>query len=299
MSATPPALLGTRAAWVWDFRDPQGIIRAASHLRLRELFVSVPAEPAPDLPVLRQLALLAARRGITLAALGSATEWVLDHAAARRWRDRVLASRLFPRVHLDVEPHVEHDWPGGITWPDRRLVRGYLTLLDQFPSNRLEVDVPFWWETVPGLTRPSLADEVLARSRVTVMAYRTDPDAIIAVARDVLNRADALHTRLRPRYVRVGVSAAPVPGCPDCGFTAPDVLERALDDVVALAGTHASFAGTAVHDLTHWAALSPPLAPAFGAMGVLPEFGPAWSPAPPDWNASPVDWTAPRSATWT
>lgn len=297
MPATPPAPPGMRAAWVWDFRDPEEIIRAAVHLRVRELFVSVPAEPAPDLPVLRHLATLAGRRGIAIAALGSGTEWTLDHAAARRWRDRVTASGLFPRIHLDVEPHADHRRPDGLRWPDRRLVTGFLTLLDQFPRPLLEVDVPFWWHTVPagGVT---LADQVLARAaRVTVMAYRGSAPAVVDVARDLLTRADAVGSPSRPCRVRIGVSAREVPGCPDCGFTSGAALTAALDDVVARARAHASFAGVAVHDLAGWAALSPPLAPRSAAES-LPESSPGWQFVPPDWNASPVDWSLPRSATW-
>ncbi len=280
-----------RATWVSDPRDPEDVIRTAVHLQVRELFVAVPAEPAPDLPVFRRLAELAGRRSIALSALATGPGWALDHAAARRWRDRVRASRLFRRMHLDVA----RDWPAPTHGPDATHVERCVTLLDQFGCQEVEVDLPAGWDAVKGLTHATVVDDVLARSvGVTVTTCRTSPEAILADCRPVLTRADALHTPVRPRHVRIAVSAG--------SFTSAAELEDTLRGVGALGVCHPSFRGVAVRDLAGWAALAPPLAPRRpfleGPVDLLPESNPLHYPAPPDWNAIPVDWTAPRSATW-
>ncbi|MFC6704706.1 hypothetical protein [Flexivirga alba] len=258
----PPAdTAAARAMWVWSGPDPEVLVDFARCKGVATLFVAVCPDVAtsPDLPRLRRLTALADAVGIRLDALGGEPHWATDHAAASAWARAAAGTGLFTGIHVDVEPYALAAWSGSAS--RARLVRSYLGLLDALQQethetgHTLEVDVPFWWQTVP-VGDHTLADAVLTRvDAVTVMSYRdraTGPDSITAVGADLLERAAAAQ-----RPVRLAAETNPVPDCPSCTFagrTASE-LRDALAEVDRAEASTPAFAGIAVEDYDGWRAL--------------------------------------------
>jgi hypothetical protein len=244
----------TRAMWVWQPAAPSAIIAWAVAHHVRTIFVYLD-QHAPDISGLRDLRRRGDEAGILLDALGGEPAWTTDHAAALAWVQTVDGLGLFHGIHVDVEPYLLDTWN-----TDRpRLVAAYLRLLDQLadPAGRrpLEVDVPFWYGTVP-VGRRTLADEVLDRAdAVTVMTYRDTPtgaNSMVEVGRDLMDRAAKA-----AKPARLAAETQPLADCPSCSFHGD--TQAALDRSLAVADRAArptsAFAGIAVHQYSSWTAL--------------------------------------------
>ncbi|GII24809.1 hypothetical protein [Planosporangium mesophilum] len=255
-SATAPP--GTRAMWVWTAADPAAVVTWATTHRVTTVFAYVDPQVATngDLPRLQELKRRCDEAGIVLDALGGEPDWALDHARALAWQLAVRDTGLFHALHLDVEPYALPEWN---TARDAT-VRGFLTLLDEFirPADQaVEVDVAFWYATVP-VGDSNLADEVLRRAdALTIMSYRdtaTGPNSILDVGADLLGRAGRA-----AKPARLAVETQPLADCGYCTFAplGAQRMERVLADVDRDAQRYNAFAGIAVHGYGSWTALQP------------------------------------------
>jgi hypothetical protein len=245
---------GTRAMWVWQPAAPSAVVAWAVAHEVRTIFVYL-NQHAPDVASLADLRHRCDAAGILLDALGGEPAWTTDQATALAWTQTVDRLGLFHGIHVDVEPYLLAGWDR-----DRsQLVAAYLRLLDRLadPSgNRpLEVDVPFWYGTVP-VGRRTLADEVLDRADgITVMSYRDTPtgaNSMLDVSRDVLNRAARA-----AKPARLAAETQPLAGCAYCTFhgSSQAALARSLTAAARAARQYPAFAGIAVHQYSSWTAL--------------------------------------------
>jgi hypothetical protein len=248
-SVAPP---DARAMWVWQPAEPAALVAWATANDVRTIFTYVDVK-ALDAPGLGRLRALCDGHGILLDALGGEPGWVLDPAAATRWRDAVERLGVFHGLHLDVEPYLLPAWNS-----DRAAtVKRFLAVLDALHGGDrpLELDVPFWYGTVQTGDR-TLADEVLDRvDAVTVMSYRnrpTGPNSMLDVSRDLLDRAARA-----AKPVRLAAETQPLADCAHCTFHG--TTRSALAGDLSTAGTAAqrfpAFAGIAVHQYSTWSAL--------------------------------------------
>ena len=263
-TARAATLPSSRAMWVWDSADPTLLVADAATRSVRDLYVSVTPTVQTDgeLPRLRELARLAAPAGIRLLALGGDPAWTTNPAAAIAWQRAALGTGLFAASHVDVEPYLLAGWSNPRT--RATLVKGYVDLLARLQSDSsapLEVDIPFWYNTISSAKRGgTLADDVLTRvDAVTVMSYRDSAAGILDVGRDVLDRADALAVIGRRVPVRLAAETNPLPDCDYCTFAQEGsaALALALATVDAASALRPSYAGMAVHDHLGWLALRP------------------------------------------
>ncbi|WP_157371543.1 hypothetical protein [Angustibacter sp. Root456] len=255
----------TRPLWVWGKDDPQRVVDFAVAHGVDDLYVHVTPTVLTDgdLPRLRALAQLAQAAGLTLSALGGDPAWTNRPADALAWQQAALSTGLFRAAHVDVEPYALAGW----STPRKRaaLAAKYVDLLTRLQSadpRPLEADVPFWYGTIASPTgHGTLADDVLARvDAVTVMSYRDSAAAMVDVGRDVLQRADRLAATTGRRVpVHLAAETNPLTDCAYCTFAEEGdaALRQALDAVDVAAGAYATYAGTAVHDLTGWSLLRP------------------------------------------
>lgn len=247
---------GTRAMWLWNRAAPATVISWAVARGVTEIFAHVTPNfiAEGDLPRLTELMVRADSAGIRLSALGGDPRWVFDYPAAMAWQAAAMNTGLFYRSHVDVEPYALDEWSS-----DREgTARSYLMLLDLLQAGDgrpLEVDVPFWYGTIP-VNGGNLADEVLRRvDAVTVMSYRdtaTGPNSMVAVGTDMLARASA---QFRP--VRLAAETQRLPDCPHCTFYEEGgrYMTTTLRKVDTAVAGYRMFAGIAVHHYGSWVAL--------------------------------------------
>jgi hypothetical protein len=215
-------------------------------------------DTSPDRRWVRRVAALAELRGTRLHALGGDPGWVKDPAAAVAWQRDVLASGLFRRVRVDIEPWALPEW----STDQVRLVAAYLRTLralrDAGGGVRLEADVPFWF---PGLrTRGGMpVDEAVLRivDAVTVMSYRTKvagPDSIVRLGRPTLRTGRTLGKPVRLAVETRYLGDDPVDRKQTFHGHGKEALEAALRRVDKRVRNR-SYAGISVHDLAGWRAL--------------------------------------------
>lgn len=249
-----------RAMWVWSRPAPETLVSFASSHGVRELFVSVPAGLGSSraLPWVRQVHDRAAAYGITIQALGSATDWIEHPDAALAWQRDALATGLFTGIHLDVEPWQDARWDA-----DRpALLRDYLDLLAQVGAatdRPVEADVPFWLWTLDPVDGLPVDRAVLDRvDRVTVMSYRdraTGTDSITDVGAPGLATAAAAD---KPARLAVETNdLGPDPGSAKCTFygARASTLTITMARVDAAHAGAPAYAGIAVEDYDGWRAL--------------------------------------------
>lgn len=244
-----------RAMWVWSVEPPGAIVEFAERRSIDELFVHVPWNVgAPDVAPLARLVEMAHARGLRTSALGGAPGWLDDpDGVVDRWLRPLVATNLFDRLHLDIEPAGElPDFTASVV---ERFVAVVRAVAEARPAGwPLELDVRFWYPEVPagdGDLTSALVDLVDA---VTVLSYRNrtaGPDGSVALAQPTVAIAAAAG-----KSVRVGQETA-------CVGTAPHERKqtfhghRRIDLETAMIRIDAAFAGlntytgTAVHDW-HW-----------------------------------------------
>jgi hypothetical protein len=238
-----------RGLWVWRSVPARRLVAFARDHGVDRLWVATTSRiGAAERRRLTATMRRASRHGIAVAALGGDPRWALRHGEAITWARR--SATVVGALHVDVEPYALRAWD-----TDRdRLVRGYLELLERLRvlPGRLEVDVPFWYGSIPAADG-NLADAVLARvDAVTVLSYRDHalgPHGIIDVSRDWLRRSTQAHVPLTH-----GAETNPLADCEHCSFAEEGAaaLDREQDEVLRVLNGRPSFAGVAVHDHAGW-----------------------------------------------
>ena len=136
-------------------------------------------------------------RGIEVLWLAGKYEWIEDYPSLKSEIEDFVAFQSsspskFAGVHLDIEPH-QHPY-----FESRReeLITEYVeltfSLRRDFPSLRIEYDIPFWLDdevTVNGSTKPAHEFVIDNATRVTVMSYRDSAEKILDCAKDEINYA--------------------------------------------------------------------------------------------------------------
>lgn len=197
------------AMWAWDNSvdpadDPQGTgyapaapDRLAAYAvagELSEVFLAAPwpAHPGPVEAWFGQACQALRDAGIEAGAVGDDIAWVHDPGLVGQWLTSARAAAPFGRVHLDVAPWAEPDWPDGKT----AAMRAFVALLDATRSaaGALPVDVttPWWLADEPfadgagDATGSTMLDAILARAdRVSILAFADHargPSGILTLA---------------------------------------------------------------------------------------------------------------------
>ena len=242
-----------RQLWVWSFDSPAELVDLAGSTQVTELLVwagpGFSHDPA-TMARLRRLIVLAHRRHITVSALCGDPSWVLAPAVAGSWAREVAGTRLFTRIHLDVEPHALPDWSSNT----ERYGAGLLAVLDAVRGAGLRVsaDIPYWYDTVR-VDGARLDRQVERRvGSVTIMAFSRTTAGVLARAEAEVSSA--------PRAF-IGVNIAPPGGDPISstmlGLPAAVVFGQ-LRDIDAAAAGWRGYRGLAIHDSEYLAKLRGP-----------------------------------------
>jgi hypothetical protein len=191
------------AAWVWDPNawrlDGPGLIAWARRnaIATLNLSVMVDGEVVRDAAALAAFVAQAQAAGIAVVAVEGDPDMISDagqrHAVARA---QALAAyqAAWPGARLaglqyDIEPYVAAGFSADPAGAWRRWSET-LTVVAAALGERIDVVVPFWILESPG-GADALAAVLPALRRLTIMAYRTDPAAIIGAAAPVLSWAGA------------------------------------------------------------------------------------------------------------
>lgn len=241
--------------WVWRVDTPGAIVEFAERRSVDELFVHVPWNVGP--PAVARLARLvemAHARGLRTSALGGAPGWIDDpDGVVDRWLRPLVATDLFDRLHLDIEPaHELSDFTAPVV--DRFVGMVRAVTKARPPGWPLELDVRFWYPQVPAGDGDLTSALVELADAVTVLSYRNrtaGPDGSVALALRTVTIAAAAG-----KSVRVGQETAYVGTAPDerkqtfHGHRRSD-LDAAMTRIDAAFAGFPAYAGTAVHDW-HW-----------------------------------------------
>ncbi|MBC9821740.1 hypothetical protein [Terrabacter sp. MAHUQ-38] len=266
LSALPSAAATTpsRAMWVWVWQDADSVVQLAQARGVQQLFVGVPPDvtSSSQLTRLRDVVTRARAAGLRVDALGGDPGWVDDPTwAVDHWVRPTLATGLFTGLHVDVEPWTTPAW----TSSQSTTVTKYLMMLDRLVAAGggmpVEADIPFWFDEVKAGKKSTLDRETMRRvSAVTIMAYRNTAagvDGTIAISQAELASGAALG-----KPVRIGQETNYLGPDPTdvkqtfYGYTVTQ-MHAELARVDAAAAASPSYAGTAVHDYTGYAALAP------------------------------------------
>jgi hypothetical protein len=252
---------GGRASWVWTRPAPRALVRFAHRHGVRDLFVHVPPgfDASTDRRWVRRVAALAGPGRLRLHALGGDPGWATDTAAAVAWQRDVLATGLFHRIHVDIEPWGLPEWE-----TDRaRLIAAYLRTLRALAEAggraRLEADIPFWFHQLRTRDGVPVDDAVLrVVDAVTVMTYRTrvtGTDSIARLGRPTLRSGVAAGKPVRLAVETNYLGDDPVSRKQTFHGHGRAALAAALRRVDRVVGGQRSYAGISVHDLAGWRAL--------------------------------------------
>ena len=150
--------------WVWSVESPAAIVEFARRRGLAELFVHVPWNVgAPDVVRLARLVDMAHAEGLRTSALGGAPGWLDDpDGVIDRWLRPLVATNLFDRLHLDIEPEV------ALSEFTTSVVERFVAVVGAVAEARpagwpLELDVRFWYPDVAAGDGDLTSALVLAR----------------------------------------------------------------------------------------------------------------------------------------
>ncbi|MBB5711041.1 hypothetical protein [Sphingomonas xinjiangensis] len=188
-----PSASTARGTWVWDaaeaVRHPEAFARSLAARGMTEIALQAPRDPIHVPAVASALA----RNKIDMLLVegdpGMTSSAGLEIAVARVKRIRSAFQRAglpLPRLELDIEPYGAADYAGhpGAAWGRWAVA---IKVLSDVWGSRVLVDVPWWMLQVPG-GEAALERAQPVISTIVVMAYRTDPHAILAIAEPWLSR---------------------------------------------------------------------------------------------------------------
>lgn len=218
------APLPSRAAWIWSpaaWTTPEGLEALWAHVRrenLSAVYVTVPVEEGAvrEPRLLSAFIAEAAARGVSVWAVAGDPHDVLPEArgalraragAYAAYNASAPAAQRLAGLQLDIEPYLLPGFalaPG--YWRERYLetFRAVHEILD----GRLPLDlvVPVWWGTHPDWGERFLQGIASPGVSLTVMNYRTHPEALRAGALPFLDAGDRFGYA-----VRMGVETGPLP----------------------------------------------------------------------------------------
>lgn len=124
-------------------------------------------------------------------------EWVEDYASLKSVMEEFVSFQQsspskFAGVHLDIEPHQHPQFKEKREELITKYVQLTFDLKRDFPSLRIEYDIPFWLDdevTVGGVTKPAHEFVIDNAYRVTVMSYRDSAEKILDCAKEEISYA--------------------------------------------------------------------------------------------------------------
>jgi hypothetical protein len=278
--STADADADIRAAWVWQAKSVSDggneLLENAAKHKINRLYVNVDMNLSQE--VYHTFISKASKAGIAVEALGGdpswavsgregpmlkLADWVSNYNLAAKPEER------FDAIHLDIKPYVLPQWKEDAKPLVQSWVANMKLLLEQVKQAgavEVNVDLPFWLDsyTVTGSRTTEDADnESLSHwfigqfDHITLLAYRDSAqgnNGIIRLVEQEMIWADA-----RNGSITVGVNTKPMPGEEFTTFAGKGAaqLEIVLKEVASAFKDHASYAGSAVHDIVYWGQLEP------------------------------------------
>ncbi|CAH1199456.1 hypothetical protein PAECIP111890_01629 [Paenibacillus sp. JJ-223] len=267
-----------RAAWVWQassiYDGGEALLAQSAKHNVNRLYVSVDMNLKHE--VYQSFIAKASNAGIAVEALGGDPSWGVKGRegpmlALASWVSEYNASvgpeERFAALHLDVKPYVLPAWKDNPV----PLIESWMNNMEllherveQEGSLQVNVDLPFWLDsyTVAGhKTSEDTDNEPLSRwfmdrfDQITLLVYRDNAEGsngIIRLIEQEMNWAQD-----RNVSITVGVNTKPMPGEEFTSFAGKGTarLEQVLSEVANSFANHASYAGTAVHDIVYWGQL--------------------------------------------
>jgi hypothetical protein len=188
------------SAWVWEpdvwQRHPERLLEVASRLDLARLYTTIPISKGKVLEPERLTDFVGAARaqGIEVVAVEGDPDMIYPGGRANALeRARALAdynthavpnSRL-DGVQYDIEPYLSPSYAAqtGVAW---QLWAETIQQLSAVVETKIEVAVPYWILEAGGGSA-ALENASPAIDRLIIMAYRTDPAAIVSAAAPLLS----------------------------------------------------------------------------------------------------------------
>ena len=265
----PPAYgeaAGVKATWVWQTEliedGGEELIGFAREEGINLIYLQINRE----LPkaTYERFVQHAHEAQIAVHALGGDPRWALQEHRDRmlgladwviNYNGSVSAGGQFDGIHLDIEPYVLAQWGA----EQDKVISSWQNNLQAFLSKtagtglELGIDIPFWFDPITLADGGSLNEWLISVfDHVTVLAYRNQADTehgIIQLAQKELEIADKLG-----KQVLVAVNTKEMPGEAHTTFYGygKERMNQTLQQLSGALGSHASFAGLAVHDFRHW-----------------------------------------------
>ncbi|SLK09579.1 hypothetical protein SAMN06272722_106126 [Paenibacillus sp. RU5A] len=278
--STAEADADIRAAWVWQAKSVSDggnelLDNAAKH-KINRLYVNVDMNLSED--VYHTFISKASKAGIAVEALGGDPSWAVSGREGpmlklASWVSNYnLAAKpeeRFDAIHLDIKPYVLPQWKEDAKPLVQSWVVNMKLLLEQVKQAgavEVNVDLPFWLDSYTvtgGRTTDDADNESLSHwfigqfDHITLLAYRDSAqgnNGIIRLVEQEMMWADA-----RNGSITVGVNTKPMPGEEFTTFAGKGAaqLESVIKEVASAFTDHASYAGSAVHDIVYWGQLEP------------------------------------------
>lgn len=278
--STAEADADIRAAWVWQAKSVSDggneLLENAAKHKINRLYVNVDMNLSEE--VYHTFISKASKAGIAIEALGGDPSWAVSGREGpmlklASWVSKYnLAAKpeeRFDALHLDIKPYVLPQWKEDAKPLVQSWVVNMKLLLEQVKKDgavEVNVDLPFWLDsyTVTGSRTTEDADnESLSHwfigqlDHITLLAYRDSAqgnNGIIRLVEQEMIWADA-----RNGSITVGVNTKPMPGEEFTTFAGKGAaqLESVIREVASAFTGHASYAGSAVHDIVYWGQLEP------------------------------------------
>ena len=209
-TAQPPR--PPRSGWAWRpalWRDePQRLIDAAKTLRLAELFVAVEIDAKAGLVAEERFAAFVTQareaaisvivvEGDAAMALPAGRDLALQrlrHLAA--YQDAAAPAGRLAGLQYDIEPYLLPDFGHAPEMVMRGWAETITALRSQAPV-ALDVVLPFWLMSDEHALRHVMPALARGADSITIMAYRTKPQAIVAAAEPLLAWAGRAGRRAR------------------------------------------------------------------------------------------------------
>ena len=136
-------------------------------------------------------------KGIEVLWLAGKYEWIEDYDSLKAKVEEFNAFQAsspskFAGIHLDIEPHQHPEFDERREELITKYVELTFSLKRDFPSLRIEYDIPFWLDdeiTVKGQTKPAHEFVIDNAARVTVMSYRDSAKKILDCAEEEISYA--------------------------------------------------------------------------------------------------------------
>ncbi|HAF99163.1 hypothetical protein [Paenibacillus lactis] len=256
-----------KATWLWHTSMIQSsaddIIGFASRQGVNLIYLQMNQDVRPE--HYRKFIRLAGENGIQVHVLGGASNWALESERHRidtflNWTAEYQADAApeerFTGIHVDIEPHTLPQWKTDRDWLVEQWQSNVRYLVSRAHCLDLPVgaDITFWLHTY------SLPDQSMTISRwmigqfdqIAIMAYRDTAANIYNLAAAELKEADALG---KEALIAVETKSSNEGEFITFYEEGVSFMEEQLLKVDAMAGSHSSFSGVAIHEYRSWRAL--------------------------------------------